>query len=102
MEIPSTSLSVETGFYAIVDRTQRRKIHPREQSQVILRDKITQQAVRIGDFLRADAKFDGLEELKSAIAQDAEDARAGDVFEVSFARDRRETERMAFSPFLPH
>ena len=24
-----------------------------------------------------------------------EDARAGDVFEVSFARDRRETERMA-------
>ncbi|SDC94808.1 bifunctional riboflavin kinase/FAD synthetase [Belnapia rosea] len=32
--------------------------------------------VRLRHFLRADAKFDGLEQLKAAIAQDAEDARA--------------------------
>jgi riboflavin kinase/FMN adenylyltransferase len=32
--------------------------------------------VRLRHFLRADAKFAGLEELKAAIAQDAEDARA--------------------------
>ncbi|MBL6077873.1 bifunctional riboflavin kinase/FAD synthetase [Belnapia sp. T18] len=32
--------------------------------------------VRLRHFLRADAKFDGLEALKAAIARDAEDARA--------------------------
>jgi riboflavin kinase/FMN adenylyltransferase len=32
--------------------------------------------VKLRHFLRADAKFDGLEALKAAIAQDAEDARA--------------------------
>ena len=32
--------------------------------------------IRLRHFLRADAKFDGLEELKAAIAQDAADARA--------------------------
>ncbi|MDB5371493.1 MAG: riboflavin biosynthesis protein RibF [Belnapia sp.] len=32
--------------------------------------------IRLRHFLRADAKFNGLEELKAAIAQDAEDAKA--------------------------
>jgi riboflavin kinase/FMN adenylyltransferase len=32
--------------------------------------------IRLRHFLRADARFNGLEELKAAIAQDAEDARA--------------------------